>query len=386
MRLAARSLAALLAAALLAGPAQAAPSLSDARRRAAEAEAAKKVALQAQHEAEQRAAAARSTLAGLAVQRAQALAKLRAAERHTLAAAERMADLDHAEQDAKAKLAARAAEIAPLLPLIERLSLYPAETLLVVPASPNDAARGLIVLHGITQRLEQEAAVLKQDEARLTKARADVARQSPVLAAARSDQEQAAEVLDRQIAATEQTRDAAEQEAEKQAARAATLAATSKTLHALIEKLEEAQRRERARHKAGRQEEASGSGRLLVPVDGKVVRDWGAKTVAGPAQGISYRAAPKARVVAPCAGRVAFAAPFRSYGKLVILSCGGGIDVVLAGFAALHVHAGERVRRGDPVGTMPDWQPGSSAPRPTLYVEVRRHGDPVDPGKLLKGG
>ncbi|MGH7040808.1 MAG: murein hydrolase activator EnvC family protein, partial [Acetobacteraceae bacterium] len=78
--------------------------------------------------------------------------------------------------------------------------------------------------------------------------------------------------------------------------------------------------------------------------------------------------------------------PFRSYGKLMILSCGGNIDVVLAGFATLHVHAGQRVRRGDPVGAMPDWQPGSSAPRPTLYVEVRRHGDPVDPGKLLKAG
>ena len=48
-------------------------------------------------------------------------------------------------------------------------------------------------------------------------------------------------------------------------------------------------------------------GQLAAPVAGKVIRAFGDPTDAGPATGLSYQAAPNARVTAPCAGRVAFA-------------------------------------------------------------------------------
>jgi septal ring factor EnvC (AmiA/AmiB activator) len=381
--------------------------MEDARREAAEAEAARQAALDAQRAAEQRAAAARATLTGLSAQRAEALAKLRGAERNTLEAADRMAELDRDEGDAQAALAARAAEIAPLLPLIERLSLFPSETLLAVPAPPDQAARGLVVLQGVTRRLEQEATALRADQNRLAEARIKVAAESPVLARARSEQEQAAEELDQQIAATQLVQTAAEQEAEKEAARAADFAARSTNLHALLDRLQATRRRaeleaERTARAARRLKEkpappaeaaaesaapagaGTPAGAMILPVAGRIVRNWGSPTAAGPAEGISFRAAPGARAVSPCSGQVAFAAPFRSYGKLLILTCGHGLDAVLAGFAELSVHPGQNVRRGDPIGTMPDWSPASKMPRPTLYVEIRRHGDPVDPGPLLK--
>ena len=65
------------------------------------------------------------------------------------------------------------------------------------------------------------------------------------------------------------------------------------------------------------------------------MRAWGDATDAGPATGISYQAAAHARVVSPCGGRVVFAAPFRSYGSLLILDCGGGYHAVLAGLERL---------------------------------------------------
>ena len=80
---------------------------------------------------------------------------------------------------------------------------------------------------------------------------------------------------------------------------------------------------------------AAPKGQLTAPVAGTVFRSWGDPTDAGPATGISYHAAPAARVVSPCAGRVEFAAPFRSYGLLLILDCGGGYHAVLAGFDRL---------------------------------------------------
>jgi septal ring factor EnvC (AmiA/AmiB activator) len=119
-------------------------------------------------------------------------------------------------------------------------------------------------------------------------------------------------------------------------------------------------------------------------VAGTVVRAWGAPTDAGPATGISYQAAPNARVVSPCGGRVVFAAPFRSYGRLLIVDCGGGYHAVLAGLDRLDVAVGRRVEMGEPVGVMGDWNPAGNGGRPALYVELRRDGQPVDPGPWLR--
>ncbi|WP_148360534.1 murein hydrolase activator EnvC family protein, partial [Acidisphaera rubrifaciens] len=94
--------------------------------------------------------------------------------------------------------------------------------------------------------------------------------------------------------------------------------------------------------------------------------------------------APAARVLAPCAGRVEFAAPFRSYGLLVILDCGGGYHAVLAGLNRLAVQTGARLAAGEPLGAMADWDPRASGPRPRLYLEVRRGDVPIDPGPWLR--
>ncbi len=125
-------------------------------------------------------------------------------------------------------------------------------------------------------------------------------------------------------------------------------------------------------------------GQLTAPVAGTIVRAWGDATEGGPATGISYRAPPAARVVAACSGRVAFAAPFRSYGLLLIVDCGGGYHVVLAGFDRLDVKVGQAVAAGEPVGVMPTWEPGSTGNRPALYVELRRDGQPVNPAPWLR--
>ncbi len=369
----------------------AAPSRPDeARRQAAAAEAARAAALAARDAATARAAQAAHAAASLAAERDKAAAKLRAAEAATLQSADRMADLAHDQQDAKARLDARAAAIAPLLPLIERLSLYPSETLLAVPESPEDAVRGLLVLRGISRRLEAEATALRAEQAALLAARAATSAEAPRLAAAERAQQEAARELDRQIAATNLDRRAAETKSAADARRATELAARVDSLRALMAKLDEQQRQPKTRTRRSHDTApdatpAGSSGALLVPVTGTVVRSWGAPTDAGPAAGISYRAAPNAQVLAPCDGKVVFAAPFRSYGKLLIVDC-GSIDAVLAGLARLDVHVGQRLHRGAPVGAMPDWNPADQGDRPTLYVELRRRGEPVNPVSLLNTG
>jgi murein DD-endopeptidase MepM/ murein hydrolase activator NlpD len=112
-----------------------------------------------------------------------------------------------------------------------------------------------------------------------------------------------------------------------------------------------------------------------MPVAGQVLRDYGAGGEGGRSRGLTFQAAPGARVVSPCGGRVAFAAPFRSYGLLLIVDCGGGYHVVLAGLDRLDAAPGQKVLAGEPVGQLD----AEGRERPTLYLELRRDGRPVDP-------
>jgi septal ring factor EnvC (AmiA/AmiB activator) len=129
---------------------------------------------------------------------------------------------------------------------------------------------------------------------------------------------------------------------------------------------------------------AAGSGG--APVAGHIEQAFGAATLAGPAEGVSYRAAPGARVTTPCAGTVMFAGAFPAYGLMVIADCGAGTGVVLAGMDHLDVSTGQHLAHGQPVGTMLGYDPANPAHQPVLYVELRQNGTPVDPTSWLAGG
>uniref|UniRef100_UPI0022EAEB06 murein hydrolase activator EnvC family protein n=1 Tax=Falsiroseomonas oryzae TaxID=2766473 RepID=UPI0022EAEB06 len=119
---------------------------------------------------------------------------------------------------------------------------------------------------------------------------------------------------------------------------------------------------------------APAGGRAL-PVAGRITTGWGESGPGGPHRGLTFAAAAGARVVSPCGGRAVYAAPFRSYGLLLIVDCGGGYHFVLAGLDRLDTSAGHRLLAGEPVGVLA----GSGGAGATLYVELRRNGQPVDP-------
>jgi murein hydrolase activator len=65
------------------------------------------------------------------------------------------------------------------------------------------------------------------------------------------------------------------------------------------------------------------------------------------------------------------------------VDCGGGYHFVLGGLDRLDVSPGQKVLAGEPVGLLGGGTPGiattDGSGRATLYVELRRRGDPVDP-------
>lgn len=382
-----------------------------------DSEAARAAELATQREARARAEQAQAEEQRLVAERLAAMARLRQAEDLTAAAAERLEQLGAQRADAERRLRDRAQALRPLLPLVQRLSLFPAETLLAAPADPEDRLRGIIVLRALSRQLEAEAVALKRDEAAVTTAERSILAESPKFQAFLAAQAERAAELDRGIDAARQARADAAREAEAAATRAATEAGRAENLRAMLaalearRKAEEARAREEAlRAERRRQAEAAEAakqkaaalaqtagpdtlapqaqprGQMTAPVSGRVVRGWGEPTEAGPANGVSYQAPPTARVVAPCKGRVVFADRFRSYGLLTIIDCGGGHHMVLSGFDRLDTRAGQAVTAGEPLGVMPNWNPAAGGKAPSLYVELRQDGQPVNPTPWLRPG
>ncbi len=113
--------------------------------------------------------------------------------------------------------------------------------------------------------------------------------------------------------------------------------------------------------------------RYLLPVAGRLIRGFGNDS-SGQTQsrGISILAQSSAQVVAPGAGRVAFAGPYRGYGLIVILEHGGGWTSLVTGLSQLDCWAGEQLVAGGSLGRA---GPGT----PLLTLELRRQGIPVNP-------
>jgi septal ring factor EnvC (AmiA/AmiB activator) len=116
----------------------------------------------------------------------------------------------------------------------------------------------------------------------------------------------------------------------------------------------------------------------LLPVTGRTILGFGASATQGaePSRGLTLAPRASAQVVAPAAGRVAFAGPYRGYGRIVILEHPGGWTSLVTGLARTDVDVGERLVAGAPLGIAP-----ASAPEITL--ELRRGGEPVNPLRFV---
>ena len=129
-------------------------------------------------------------------------------------------------------------------------------------------------------------------------------------------------------------------------------------------------------------------GQMALPVRGQVVLAWGQTGEGGqPHRGVSIEARADAQVVAPFDGQIVFAGPFRGYGRILIIEHGEGYHTLLAGLGRIDVSPGQSVALGEPIATTGNADPGgpvtSGIAGPVLYVELRRHGQPINPTPWL---
>jgi septal ring factor EnvC (AmiA/AmiB activator) len=319
-----------------------------------------------------------------------------------------IAVLDTAEKQKRAALVEGRRAYGQLLTALQRMSRLPPEAVVAYPADPSDLVRAAIVLRGVVPEIEGRAASLKDDLDSLAETRAAIAlRRKELTSAGASLRAERAE-LDKQLAAVNTRQKRALAERRSEVARLEKLGREAEGLRELFEGLElerepgdkpdapanprpdarpatpspaqkaepppKAQIASAAPFATGRMGEARGQ--LSMPAVGRITGQYGEPLPTGTSRkGLDIETRAGAQVVAPHEGKVVFAGPFRAYGLLLIIEHSGGYHTLLAGLSRIDATVGQRLLSGEPVGIM---DPAADA-SPSLYVELRRNGQPINP-------
>lgn len=122
--------------------------------------------------------------------------------------------------------------------------------------------------------------------------------------------------------------------------------------------------------------------RFLWPVRGRIVSNFGPRQGGLHNDGINIAAPPGAPILAADSGIVAYAgSELRGFGNLLLIKHAGGWTTAYAHARRLLVKRGDRVKRGQTIGTIGTT---GAVTRPQLHFEIRRGSRAVDPRRELE--
>lgn len=331
-----------------------------------------------------------------------------------------MSNREHAKKES---LRSQRSQLASLIAALQRIATHPPTALIALPAAPADTIRSALLLRGTVPAITARARTLAQNLEALTEVRTALVGTRLQLDTERKSLQQERAILEslilRKSRALKGTRSAHRAAAKK----AAQLGLEARSLRDLVSRLgteREAARRkeERDRKAAGalarqtqlREEKARAAALKIaksrkerertlaalptpdkprtrgpasrsgyLPVSGRIIHSFQARTGGTRSDGITIRSRHGATVTASRSGTVVFAGPFKGLGKLLIIEHRGAYHLLLAGLARIDAAVGENVLAGEPVGVLAATGPAA----PTLYLELRRKGQPVNPTPWL---
>jgi septal ring factor EnvC (AmiA/AmiB activator) len=330
-----------------------------------------------------------------------------------------LAKLTLREDQVKASLLAKRDTLAEVLAALQRMGRNPPPALLVSPEDALGSVRSAILLGAVVPGLRGEAERLVASLQEFTEVRAAVALEKQRLAVMMTGSLEEQKRLDLLLAENQKknSQSVAELSAEKK--RSEELAAKATSVESLVLSLEseiasvreaneraiqEQQRlaslpqadkdQRRADAEAGTPDKnritpaypfSTLKGKLALPVTGEIAKRFGEPDGTGHfLKGQLVLTAADALVTAPVDGIVVYAGEFRSYGRMVILDAGEGYHIVMTGLDTIRTRQGTFVFSGEPIASMGAKRVASATAlsleteRPTLYIEFRKDGVPVD--------
>ncbi|WP_092586766.1 murein hydrolase activator EnvC family protein [Rhizobium mongolense] len=346
-------------------------------------------------------------------------ARRKTLEKQILESEKKLADLGIKEDAIRHSLHGRRGLLAEVLAALQRMGRNPPPALLVTPDDALASVRSAILLGAVVPGMRKETDKLAADLANLAALQAASVLEKANLTATMTNGIEEERRMDLLLAENDKLSrsNAADLEAEKK--RSEELAGKATTLEGLVASMESEIASVREAAEAARQEEENrklltdeqraqaralaDSGvpdknriapaypfgelkaKLELPVAGDTLRHFGDADGTGhEAMGMTLATNPDTVVTAPADGLVVFAGAFRSYGQMIILDAGDGYHLVLSGMDIISTRQGKFVFAGEPLAVMGAKRVASATAlaletnRPTLYIEFRKDGKPVD--------
>ncbi|NKK66670.1 peptidoglycan DD-metalloendopeptidase family protein [Rhizobium leguminosarum bv. viciae] len=346
-------------------------------------------------------------------------ARRKTLEKQILESEKKLADLGVKEDGIRRSLHDRRGLLAEVLAALQRMGRNPPPALLVTPDDALASVRSAILLGAVVPGIRKETDKLAADLASLAALQTASTVEKTSLTATMADGIEEERRMDLLLAENDKLSrsNAAELEAERK--RSEELAGKATSLEGLVASMESEIASVRDAAAAARQAEENrklltdeqraqakalaDSGvpdknriapaypfgelkaKLEVPVTGDILRQFGDADGTGhEAMGMTVATNPETVVTAPADGLVVFAGAFRSYGQMIILDAGDGYHLVLSGMDTINTRQGKFVFSGEPLAVMGAKRVASATAlaletnRPTLYIEFRKDGKPVD--------
>ena len=389
-----RVLAAGVALALGIGVAASAPA-QDQQARLADAKAQSRAAAARAAALDARAVAERNSARQARAAEAAVAARIQQAEADIAAGQARIAIIDRQIAAQRARLDERQGPVVRLVAALQSLARRPILVSVIQPGSIDDIVHVRAVLAGTLPVIKARTADVRADLARTRALQAAAALAAQGLADARRQLEAQRLALtrleadhrlrsralgrdalfesDRAIALGERARDIVDL-----MGRLGDQATTRESLATLPGPLPRPARAGDAAAPIDTMSWAGGAPPYRLPVVGTVVTGLGELSDAGVrSRGLTLACAAEAAVVAPAAGRIAYAGPFRGYGRIVIIDHGSGWTSLVSNLGSIETKVGATVDQGAPLGR------AALSDEARITVELRRRDRAVDMTPLV---
>ena len=320
-------------------------------------------------------------------------ARIQSAEADIRAAQARIAIVEELQSRQRARLAEQQEPVVRLTAALQMMTRKPTALALIEPGSLDDVIHIRAIMSTVIPEIERRTASLRKE----VKQGEQLRQQSARAVASLNESQKRLAIRRKQLAALESDKriNAAQfsEDAGLEQDRALALGEEARDILDLMDQIRESgavreslaqldgpllrpSQGQDPKSAVKRRSEASLTAYRL-PVVGDIVTGLGEISDSGyRSRGLTMAVSPSAQIVAPAAGRVAFAGRYRGYGEIVIIEHDAGWTTLITDMSQLSVGVGDKLVQGAPIGR-------SGEGEPTVTVELRRHGRPIDIAALV---
>ncbi len=274
-----------------------------------------------------------------------------------------------------------------IMSAMQNLSLRPIDTMILMPLSPTDILRSGILLRETVPLVKNSADKVTVDLKDLDELKEIIKKQYREIKKSSKNLNKESNYMSSLLKHKRELQKKFEDESMSAQKKADELAKKANDIKELLAKLNDEKEKRKKEKKSQKQlvknednqlfsnsKFANALGQLPYPIRGNIIKRYGETNESGMQnKGVTIKGRKGAQVIAPYDGTVLFSGPFRGYGKLLIIDHSENYMTLLAGMDRIDSHVGQSLLAGEPVGIMAD------TADPTLYMEIRRDGHPVNP-------